>query len=94
MFTTSSLDYEKRQEYKFTVYVTDDGTPAMTSNTTVTVRVYDANDNAPTFPISSYEGSVQEDGGVPSGGNLVYMVRVIIIIISLFVLEIQGTIVQ
>lgn len=42
-----SLDYEDRREFEITVYVTDGGTPVLTTNISVNIFVTDRNDNAP-----------------------------------------------
>ncbi|XP_008302189.1 protocadherin gamma-A11-like, partial [Stegastes partitus] len=42
-----SLDYEQRKEYKIRVKAQDGGSPPQSSNTSVTVRVLDQNDNPP-----------------------------------------------
>ncbi|XP_014779592.1 protocadherin beta-16 isoform X1 [Octopus bimaculoides] len=50
--TTSSLDREKQEQYKFQVFVKDNGIPPLNNTANVVVEVLDKNDNAPyfTFP--------------------------------------------
>ncbi|XP_045556594.1 cadherin-23 [Salmo salar] len=47
-------DRERQQEYRLTVMVEDDGTPPLSSSTTIYVRIVDENDNAPEFPEEEY----------------------------------------
>ncbi|XP_067382257.1 cadherin-23 isoform X2 [Channa argus] len=47
-------DRERQQEYRLTVTVEDDGTPPLSTSTTIYVRVVDENDNAPEFPEEEY----------------------------------------
>ncbi|XP_076141861.1 cadherin-23 [Alosa pseudoharengus] len=50
----SPPDRERQQEYLLTVTVEDDGTPSLSTSTTVWVHVVDENDNAPEFPEKEY----------------------------------------
>lgn len=43
------LDREKREEYHFQIYVTDRGTPVLTSTANVSLYLEDINDNPPTI---------------------------------------------
>uniref|UniRef100_A0A3B3CED5 Cadherin-23 n=1 Tax=Oryzias melastigma TaxID=30732 RepID=A0A3B3CED5_ORYME len=47
-------DRERQQQYVLTVTVEDDGTPPLSTSTTVYVRIVDENDNAPEFPEEEY----------------------------------------
>ncbi|XP_061601899.1 cadherin-23 [Cololabis saira] len=47
-------DRERQQEYRLTVTVEDDGTPPLSTSTTIHVRIVDENDNAPEFPEEEY----------------------------------------
>uniref|UniRef100_A0A8C7LMU9 Cadherin-23 n=1 Tax=Oncorhynchus mykiss TaxID=8022 RepID=A0A8C7LMU9_ONCMY len=47
-------DRERQQEYRLTVMVEDDGTPPLSSSTTIYVHIVDENDNAPEFPEEEY----------------------------------------
>ncbi|XP_075331797.1 cadherin-23 isoform X2 [Odontesthes bonariensis] len=47
-------DRERQQEYRLTVTVEDDGTPPLSTSTTIYVRIVDENDNAPEFPEEEY----------------------------------------
>ncbi|XP_053189417.1 cadherin-23 isoform X2 [Scomber japonicus] len=47
-------DRERQQEYRLVVTVEDDGTPPLSTSTTIYVRIVDENDNAPEFPEEEY----------------------------------------
>ncbi|KAM4607873.1 cadherin-23 isoform 2-T2 [Polymixia lowei] len=47
-------DRERQQEYRLTVTVEDDGTPTLSTSTTIYVHIVDENDNAPEFPEEEY----------------------------------------
>ncbi|KAM3862738.1 cadherin-23 [Diretmus argenteus] len=47
-------DRERQQEYRLTVTVEDDGTPPLSTSTTIYVHVVDENDNSPEFPEEEY----------------------------------------
>ena len=55
------LDYEEREVYEFFVLATDLGSPALSSNVSVSVYVQDINDNAPSFDQTIYQGYVIEN---------------------------------
>ena len=65
---SSMLDYEKRVNYTFIVIATDQGTPPLSSTSSITVLVEDVNDNSPSFTKSVYTGSVMEN--LPSGQHV------------------------
>ncbi|XP_051506956.1 cadherin-23-like isoform X2 [Myxocyprinus asiaticus] len=56
----SPPDREKQQQYTLTVTVEDDGTPPLSTSTTVWVRIIDENDNAPVFPEEDYVTELRE----------------------------------
>ncbi|CAL4061688.1 unnamed protein product, partial [Meganyctiphanes norvegica] len=60
----SSLDWEMRDFYSFTVVARDSGSPSLTESTRVTVHVKDANDNPPVFLKDLYVTSVAENATV------------------------------
>ncbi|XP_049455634.1 cadherin-23 isoform X4 [Epinephelus fuscoguttatus] len=47
-------DRERQQQYQLTVTVEDDGTPPLSTSTTIYVHIVDENDNAPEFPEEEY----------------------------------------
>ncbi|XP_067852699.1 uncharacterized protein [Heptranchias perlo] len=55
------LDRESAPEYKITVTCKDRGSPPLTTNKTLVVHISDINDNAPSFPLSSYAVYVMEN---------------------------------
>ena len=63
--TSSPLDREKQQMYKFPVYVQDNGYPLYTDRATVMINVTDKNDNAPTVLYDLYNIKVMENS--PAG---------------------------
>uniref|UniRef100_H2ZF79 Cadherin domain-containing protein n=1 Tax=Ciona savignyi TaxID=51511 RepID=H2ZF79_CIOSA len=53
------LDRESVDRYSLTVAAIDQGTPSLSSNTTVLINVLDVNDNRPTFNQTSYHGRAE-----------------------------------
>lgn len=57
----STLNHEIKQNYTFTLYATDMGSPSMTSsNVSITFIVLDFNDNTPTLSQATYSKTVNE----------------------------------
>uniref|UniRef100_A0A673ANA7 Protocadherin 7a n=1 Tax=Sphaeramia orbicularis TaxID=375764 RepID=A0A673ANA7_9TELE len=50
LHTSALLDYETTKEYSVTIVAVDSGSPSLSSNSSLMVRVVDINDHAPTFP--------------------------------------------
>ncbi|XP_030621276.1 protocadherin alpha-2 [Chanos chanos] len=63
------LDREKVSEYNITIVAEDEGTPQMSSEKTINVRVADVNDNAPRFPNPTEQAYLRENSKV---GSVVY----------------------
>ena len=61
---TAEFDRERVDRHDVTITCVDGGTPALTSNAVVRVRVRDANDNAPTFSRELYEFRIDENCAV------------------------------
>ena len=61
LITDAPLDRERVSEYNITVTATDSGSPPLSSQKTLTLKVSDVNDNAPEFPQSTYEAYVLEN---------------------------------
>ncbi|XP_033106725.1 cadherin EGF LAG seven-pass G-type receptor 2-like isoform X3 [Anneissia japonica] len=59
--TSSELDRETIDEYRFNVRVVDNGDPQLSATTSVIIRITDVNDNPPTFPERRYDTTVDED---------------------------------
>ncbi|XP_076150366.1 protocadherin-7 [Alosa pseudoharengus] len=49
LHTSALLDYETTREYSVTIVAVDSGSPSLSSNSSLMVRVVDVNDHAPTF---------------------------------------------
>ncbi|XP_068133820.1 protocadherin gamma-C5-like isoform X5 [Hyperolius riggenbachi] len=61
LVTDGNLDRERISQYIIELTATDLGTPALSSKTTVILRVSDVNDNAPTFTQSTYNAFIKEN---------------------------------
>ncbi|XP_031663881.1 protocadherin beta-16 isoform X10 [Oncorhynchus kisutch] len=61
LVTTSELDREKISDYNITITATDEGSPPLSSSTTIHVSVSDVNDNPPAFEEQSYSSYVTEN---------------------------------
>ncbi|XP_024284894.2 protocadherin gamma-A10-like isoform X10 [Oncorhynchus tshawytscha] len=70
--TDSTLDRETVSEYNVTITVSDEGTPPLSSNKSITVKVSDVNDNPPKFDQPVYSKSIQENN---SPGFSIFSVR-------------------
>lgn len=55
LHTSALLDYEATKEYSVTIVAVDSGSPSLSSNSSLMVRVVDINDHAPTFAQSTVE---------------------------------------
>ncbi len=61
LITDGFLDRETHSEYNVTVTASDSGSPALSSSTTLRLKVSDINDNAPVFDRSSYSTHLLEN---------------------------------
>ncbi|XP_071024057.1 protocadherin gamma-A11-like isoform X10 [Oncorhynchus clarkii lewisi] len=61
LVTTSELDREIISDYNITITATDEGSPPLSSSTTIHVSVSDVNDNPPAFEEQSYSAYVTEN---------------------------------
>ncbi|KAM9313198.1 protocadherin gamma-C5-like [Gastrophryne carolinensis] len=61
LVTDGNLDREKQSFYTIELTAFDLGSPALSSKMTVTLRVSDVNDNAPTFTQSTYNAFIKEN---------------------------------
>ncbi|XP_048088352.1 protocadherin beta-3-like isoform X25 [Alosa alosa] len=68
LVTDALLDRERVSEYSITVTATDAGSPPLSSQKTLTLKVSDVNDNAPEFSRSTYEAFVLENN--PPGASI------------------------
>uniref|UniRef100_A0A7N8XT71 Protocadherin beta-16-like n=1 Tax=Mastacembelus armatus TaxID=205130 RepID=A0A7N8XT71_9TELE len=73
-----SLDYEQVKEYKIRVKAQDGGSPPLSSNTTIIVRVQDQNDNPPQvlYPVQTGGSVVAEM--VPRSADVGYLVTKVV----------------
>ncbi|XP_029439946.1 protocadherin alpha-8-like [Rhinatrema bivittatum] len=66
-----TLDRETTNEYNISISATDEGSPALSTTTTITITVSDVNDNRPRFTKSSYAIFVMENN-LP--GSLIFTI--------------------
>ncbi|XP_028315714.1 protocadherin gamma-A11-like [Gouania willdenowi] len=72
LVTNGILDRERNPEYNITFIATDEGSPQLSTNQTITLKVSDVNDNTPVFEQSSYQANVLENN---SPGMMVFSVK-------------------
>nr|XP_040030876.1 protocadherin gamma-A5-like isoform X16 [Gasterosteus aculeatus aculeatus] len=72
LVTNGVLDRECNPYYNITFTAMDEGSPKLSTNKTITLRVSDVNDNAPTFEQSYYEANVMENN---SPGMSIFSVK-------------------
>ncbi|KAM4555052.1 uncharacterized protein PAE49_014235 [Odontesthes bonariensis] len=61
LITNGVLDREHNTDYNITFKAVDEGSPPLSTNKTITLRVSDFNDNAPVFEHSYYEANIMEN---------------------------------
>uniref|UniRef100_A0AAR2L5K9 Cadherin domain-containing protein n=1 Tax=Pygocentrus nattereri TaxID=42514 RepID=A0AAR2L5K9_PYGNA len=61
LVTDEILDRENIAEYNITILVSDQGSPALHSNKTLTVKISDVNDNAPVFSSDQFRTFITEN---------------------------------
>ncbi|XP_023405761.2 protocadherin gamma-A5-like [Loxodonta africana] len=61
LLTTKTLDREETSGYNITVTVTDRGNPPLSTETHISLKVADVNDNPPAFPHTSYSTYIPEN---------------------------------
>ncbi|XP_053541568.1 protocadherin gamma-A3 isoform X3 [Ictalurus punctatus] len=61
LVTAQYLDSEKISEYNITITAADEGSPSLSTNTTLRLKISDVNDNAPVFQRHSYTAYVMEN---------------------------------
>ncbi|XP_034546157.1 protocadherin gamma-A5-like [Notolabrus celidotus] len=72
LVTNGVLDRERDPEYNITFTAVDEGSPPLSTNKTITLRISDVNDNAPVFEQSYYEANIMENN---SPGLSVFSVK-------------------
>ncbi|XP_030744629.2 protocadherin gamma-A3 [Echinops telfairi] len=68
LVTARSLDREQVSEYNLTLRATDGGTPSLSTEAHIHLRVTDVNDNPPTFAHTSYAAYIPENN--PRGTSI------------------------
>ncbi|XP_064452114.1 protocadherin gamma-A4 isoform X23 [Mirounga angustirostris] len=68
LLTRRTLDREEVSEYNITVTATDHGTPPLSTETHISLKVTDINDNPPAFPHASYSAYIPENN--PRGASI------------------------
>ncbi|XP_017728405.1 PREDICTED: protocadherin gamma-A5 [Rhinopithecus bieti] len=61
LLTTRNLDREETSDYNITLTVIDHGTPPLSAENHIPLKVADINDNPPNFPQASYSTSLPEN---------------------------------
>ncbi|XP_067423045.1 protocadherin gamma-A4-like [Emydura macquarii macquarii] len=61
LVTERALDREQEAAYNITVTATDNGTPPLSTATTILLQILDTNDNAPLFDKTSYTSYLMEN---------------------------------
>ncbi|XP_046715389.1 protocadherin gamma-A11-like isoform X6 [Silurus meridionalis] len=61
LVTERILDREMFSEYNITITATDEGSPSLSTNKTLRLKISDVNDNAPVFQCHSYTAYVMEN---------------------------------
>ncbi|XP_067423482.1 LOW QUALITY PROTEIN: protocadherin gamma-A4-like [Emydura macquarii macquarii] len=61
LVTERALDREQEAAYNITVTATDNGTPPLSTATTIPLQILDTNDNAPLFDKTSYTSYLMEN---------------------------------
>ncbi|XP_062282130.1 protocadherin gamma-A5-like [Scomber scombrus] len=72
LVTNGVLDRERNPDYNIVFTAVDEGSPALSTNKTVSLRITDVNDNAPVFEQSHYEANIMENN---SPGVSVFSVK-------------------
>ncbi|XP_062835561.1 protocadherin gamma-B5 isoform X33 [Anolis carolinensis] len=68
LLTDGLLDRESTPEYNVTIIATDKGTPPLSTEKIISLKISDINDNSPAFEKSSYTAYVAENN--PSGSSI------------------------
>ncbi|XP_044060651.1 protocadherin beta-12-like [Siniperca chuatsi] len=72
LVTNGILDRERNPDYNITFTAVDEGSPPLSTNKAITLRISDVNDNAPVFEQSYYEANIMENN---SPGLSVFSVK-------------------
>ncbi|XP_041948143.1 protocadherin gamma-A12-like isoform X15 [Alosa sapidissima] len=72
ILTEETLDRELLSEYNITITATDEGSPPLSTNKTIQLRIADINDNRPVFEQTNYLSHITENN---SPGMSIFTVR-------------------
>uniref|UniRef100_UPI0037E74834 protocadherin gamma-A11-like n=1 Tax=Semicossyphus pulcher TaxID=241346 RepID=UPI0037E74834 len=72
LVTNGVLDRERNPDYNISFTAVDEGSPPLSTNKTISLRISDVNDNAPVFEQSYYEANIMENN---SPGFSVFSVK-------------------
>ncbi|XP_072352640.1 protocadherin-7b isoform X2 [Scyliorhinus torazame] len=61
LHTSAPLDYEAVRQYSVVIVAVDSGSPSLSSNNSLLVRVADINDNPPVFPQAVFQVAIAEN---------------------------------
>ncbi|XP_042319256.1 protocadherin gamma-C5-like isoform X5 [Sceloporus undulatus] len=74
IYSGCSFDYEKTQQLAFQIQAKDNGTPALSTNVTVSIFIVDQNDNAPLIVYPVMKNGVLAQQSVPFSAQEGYLV--------------------
>ncbi|KAH0618113.1 hypothetical protein JD844_017099 [Phrynosoma platyrhinos] len=72
LLTDGPLDRESTPEYNITITATDKGTPPLSTEKTISLKISDINDNSPAFERSSYTAFVPENNPLGASRSFDY----------------------
>ncbi|XP_077387458.1 protocadherin alpha-6-like isoform X14 [Festucalex cinctus] len=55
------IDFEEKDKYELEIQASDKGSPSLTNEKSVLIKVVDVNDNAPEIEVTSFSSSITED---------------------------------
>nr|XP_049607648.1 protocadherin alpha-8-like [Syngnathus scovelli] len=61
IIVTGLIDYEERETYEIEIQASDKGSPPLTTEKSVLIKIIDVNDNAPEIEVTSFSSSIPED---------------------------------
>ncbi|XP_037117249.1 protocadherin alpha-8-like isoform X21 [Syngnathus acus] len=61
IIVTGLIDYEERETYEIEIEASDKGSPPLTTEKSVLIKIIDVNDNAPEIEVTSFSSSIPED---------------------------------
>ena len=61
IFVKGTIDFEVRDSYEIDIQASDKGAAPLTTDTSVTIKIVDVNDNTPEMEITSFSNAIPED---------------------------------